>query len=234
VGTSTRARSGVAGAGGRDSRERILRAATAAFAARGFDGVSIRDLAAVVDLDVATVQYHVGRKAELFTAVFARLQARELETLERIAARLDDATLADAGRLAAAVLEVVDLYLDLLVEEPAVAALWVRSWVDEPHPIPDLWERFALPQYQLIEARLAAGVAAGALRQIDARLLLRTLVWTTHGYVTGGVPGSGADPRDPDELANFRRFLKDLVTGLALRDGASPTPDPDRATTEAG
>jgi TetR/AcrR family transcriptional regulator, regulator of cefoperazone and chloramphenicol sensitivity len=233
VGTSTRAHPDVVGAKGSDSRERILRAATAAFAARGFDGVSIRALAAAVDLDVATVQYHVGRKAELYTAVFARLQARELRTLERIAARLDDATLADPDQLSVAVLEVVDVYLDLLVAEPAVASLWVRSWVDEPQPIPDVWERFALPQYRRLETRLAAGVAAGTLRQIDARLLLRTLVWTTHGYLTGGVPGSDADPRDPEQLAGFRRFLKDLVTRIALNGTAQAGSGPGRATTRA-
>lgn len=58
---------------------RLIRAATELFAHRGFDGVTIRDLAEAATVNVAAVHYHFGGKRELYAAViesvFAPLKA---------------------------------------------------------------------------------------------------------------------------------------------------------------
>jgi TetR/AcrR family transcriptional regulator, regulator of cefoperazone and chloramphenicol sensitivity len=51
------------------SKERLLKAATELFARRGFDGVSIRELAEAANVNVAAVHYHFGGKTELYRAV---------------------------------------------------------------------------------------------------------------------------------------------------------------------
>ena len=60
--------------GGRSSqtRERILDAAENLFADRGYDGASIRDVAAEAGLQVHSVGYHFGPKESLFDAVVGR------------------------------------------------------------------------------------------------------------------------------------------------------------------
>lgn len=213
-------------ADGDASRSRILAAAMRAFAERGYDGVSIRDLAREVGLTVATVQHHVGRKAELYLAVFAELQRRETEAFDAALAPLTAAALRDPDQVGPALHGVLDHYLDTLAADPDAAALWVRAWLDDPQDVSiDLWGRFAWPQYATLVTVLDTARAAGTVRPIDPMLVLRTVVWVTHGYLTGGAPGDDllGDPRDPARLARFRAHLHDLVAGLVL-DTSRPVP----------
>ena len=58
-------------------RDRILDAAEHLFAERGFEGVTLRQIASKAGVDVALASYHFGKKDALFTAVFQR-RASEL------------------------------------------------------------------------------------------------------------------------------------------------------------
>lgn len=55
-----------------NKRDRILNAAERLFAKRGFHGVSVREIARAARVDVALVNYHVGKKAVLYEAVLLR------------------------------------------------------------------------------------------------------------------------------------------------------------------
>jgi AcrR family transcriptional regulator len=57
------------------SRARIIDAAAELFAARGFDGVSIRDIAKAVSMTTASLYYHFASKEELFVAVHGHSMA---------------------------------------------------------------------------------------------------------------------------------------------------------------
>ncbi|MDK3017209.1 TetR/AcrR family transcriptional regulator [Pseudodonghicola flavimaris] len=65
------------------TREKILDAAERVFAERGFDGASIRDIAAAAGVQAGLVHHHGGSKE----ALFARTVARRAETLSQL--RLD-------------------------------------------------------------------------------------------------------------------------------------------------
>jgi AcrR family transcriptional regulator len=71
--------------GNQDTREAILTAAREAFAERGFDGASIRAIAAAAGVDPALVHHYFGNKDQLFlAAIDAPINPAEL--LERVAA----------------------------------------------------------------------------------------------------------------------------------------------------
>src|SRR5688572_11851591 len=55
---------------GLQTRARVLAAATEVFARDGFEGASLRQIADVAGVDIATLKYHVGNKAALFTEVY--------------------------------------------------------------------------------------------------------------------------------------------------------------------
>ena len=65
---------------GRAARDRIVRASERLFAARGYHGTSMRDIAAGVRLPLATVVYHFARKETLYAAVLEEIAA-ELEVV---------------------------------------------------------------------------------------------------------------------------------------------------------
>lgn len=62
------------------TRARILDAAERVFAERGFDGATIRDIAALGEVQAGLVHHHGGSKEELFALVVAR-RAEELARL---------------------------------------------------------------------------------------------------------------------------------------------------------
>jgi AcrR family transcriptional regulator len=71
------------------TKERILTAAEALFAQRGFEGASLRQLTAAAGVNLAAVNYHFGSKDHLVEQVFKRrldqLNARRLAALKHIA-----------------------------------------------------------------------------------------------------------------------------------------------------
>jgi len=71
----------------RPTKLRILDASERLFAEHGYEGVSLRDIARVADVEVALVSYHFGPKQELFQHVIERRgeahAARVLAALER-------------------------------------------------------------------------------------------------------------------------------------------------------
>jgi AcrR family transcriptional regulator len=71
------------------TKERILTAAEALFAQRGFEGASLRQLTAAAGVNLAAVNYHFGSKDNLVEEVFKRrldqLNAQRLAALKQIA-----------------------------------------------------------------------------------------------------------------------------------------------------
>ncbi|HAN29579.1 MAG TPA: TetR/AcrR family transcriptional regulator [Halieaceae bacterium] len=76
-------------------RERILDVAEELFALRGYDGVTLRQIANNAGVDVALASYHFGKKLDLFNAVFERraahLNSARLDALEACQASADAA-----------------------------------------------------------------------------------------------------------------------------------------------
>ncbi len=70
-----------------DTRTRLLEAAEALFAEKGFAATSLRAITAAAEANLAAVHYHFGSKEGLFTAVFARrvepLNRERLALLDR-------------------------------------------------------------------------------------------------------------------------------------------------------
>lgn len=77
-----------------DTRERLLNAAEELFAERGFDAVSVRDIAAAAESNIAAVNYHFGGKDRLYHGVLRRALERRREryvaAMQEAADRGDD------------------------------------------------------------------------------------------------------------------------------------------------
>jgi len=179
------------------TRDRILDAATDLFSAHGFEGISLRDIAAVVKLDVATVHHHAGSKAELYEAVFKRMFTAEADTLRAAAAR----AATEPGTKGLHTL--LDAFLDFLDEHPEVTHLWLRRWL-EPAEHRRLDEEYSLPLYDLVEEQLAG--------EPHAHQAVRSVVWAVHGHVTACAALRGAALRS--ERESFREFAHRMVDAL--------------------
>ena len=84
------------------TRERILGTAERLFAEYGYDGVSIRQIGAAADAQIALISYHFGTKDKLYRAVF---EHRINPVSERRRDALRGAMAAGGGRTIEAVLD---------------------------------------------------------------------------------------------------------------------------------
>ncbi len=201
------------------TREAILDAAERRFAARGFDGVSVREIAADAGLkNQASLYYHFANKQEIYEAALRR-------GVDAIIARLaDGADATQHTRDAAIVSRDLDRVLDYLIDHPEIARLIQRAGQDESSLVRGAVARIVEPLYALGVRVLAdAGspwsrdqlphVAAGLYHLIfgyfaDASLLEAVL---------------GEDVRSPAALSRQRRFLKSAVARLLGIDPRSAT-----------
>lgn len=67
-----------------DSREALLKAAKKVFAAKGFDGATVKDLAEAAHVNVSLVSYYFDGKEGLYLACLEQFGRQRLEAAERV------------------------------------------------------------------------------------------------------------------------------------------------------
>ena len=146
------------------TRQKVLDAARALFAERGYEPATIRDIAKGAGMSTGAVFANFQDKAELFEAVLA-------EDLARLAESLTAAVAAESslrGRLVAAM---TAAYHESLEHLPLVQAVVARSWF-QPVAAEMRSRAAARPVSVIVSDTLQAGVREGELRQdADIRLL---------------------------------------------------------------
>jgi TetR/AcrR family transcriptional regulator len=199
------------------TRARILAAAEASFARRGFADTRLEDVAEQVGLKRAALFYHFASKRELFLAVvedaFGDLLARIAEILVRpapLARRIDTA---------------VETWVDAVAQRPSLARLILRQAADAAPELPDLMSPRAAEFLALSKRLLEEGVRSGELRPIrpDPFHVIAAAVGATVFYVTALgslLPDEPFDPLAPAELATHKRDVVRTVRRLLGVGGA--------------
>ena len=155
--------------------ERILDAAEAIFASRGYHGATIRDITDAAGVPLSLARYHFGSKDQLYQQVLGR---RAEETCQQLEASLQHAlTIAPSeGRLEA----VVDAMVSLSVERLAGGDpgwrnyLWLLSQLNQLTGRPELLKPFR-DRYIGTLGRYRA-----ALRAILPQAERATIDWSLH------------------------------------------------------
>ncbi len=146
------------------TRQKVLDAARALFAERGYEPATIRDIAKGAGMSTGAVFANFQDKAELFEAVLSEDLAKLAETLKAAAA----AETSLRARLLAAL---TAGYHGSLEQLPLVQAVVARSWFQ---PVAaEMRTRTAIkPLVMVVSDALQTGVREGELRQdADVRLL---------------------------------------------------------------
>jgi AcrR family transcriptional regulator len=202
------------------SRERILVAATRLFAEHGYEATSTRAIAEAVGLNIATVAYHVGNKADLYHEVMQRAHRAQRELVVRAAREVAECDPTPQATVEA-MRRFADAYLDFSVTNPDVAALWLRRWLSEGADMVAIEHEFAGPLASEVTA-IVRGVLdrAGLAPDLDVEMLVYTMVWTAHSFSRGGIIDPGGNRLGAEDLLmleRFRRHLHALIDGLLMR-----------------
>lgn len=138
---------------GEETRAILINTAARLFAIHGYNGVSMRTLAAEADVNLATVSYHFGGKAGLYEAIMKNMidaRARFFPTAEETERRMNE-----AGDDAHAKGDVVTWYITTLVmgmlgnkEHIWPAFLISREMARPTDAFPILEEHFFTPSFE--------------------------------------------------------------------------------------
>ncbi|HZR82600.1 MAG TPA: TetR/AcrR family transcriptional regulator [Candidatus Binatia bacterium] len=193
------------------SRDKILDAAEALFAKRGYAGVGLRELAEVVGLGKSSLFHHFKNKPELYAAVAARILGRIETRLVR--------SLAAGGTPIERLERLLDDLIDLLAANPNYARVLLRSLFEDDDLAGEMPEE--IEAHRAIESSmgmmgqlLREGMSAGQFRAVNVQHLLLTLVGqVVFPFASGdfGLEILGRDIFDPAEVKRRKKELRDLL-----------------------
>lgn len=183
-----------------DIRTRILREATRLFAAQGYDGTSLQQVAESVGIRRPSVLYHFPNKEALREAVLAHMLAYWKDAIPGI---LTAAT-RGGDRLDLALKAMVGFFVD----DPDRARLLTREMLDRPDAMRALFSEHLQPWTGLLTGAIRMGQGAGSVRaELDPEAWTLQIITAAIGAVAVGPVSAHllADPPDP------RRQLDELV-----------------------
>ncbi len=144
-----------------DTRVKILEAARAVFAARGFDGARMRAIASKARVNLALIHYHFGGKELLYESVIESAFAEIASSTERVALTITDPY--------AAVGAFVDLITDYFVHNHEVQAIVSRESADGGRRMKAVVERSLKVPFTLAAGFYEEAARKGLVAPFDGR-----------------------------------------------------------------
>lgn len=190
------------------ARGRILEVAGALFSERGFDGVSVSDIATASGSSTGLVYYHFRDKSTLYESV-----VREgLHLLEATAVR----TLGTPGRPIDRIRSFVCEYMALLEGQPALMRLLIRSVTDVSTPPPGHVLMRSATTIERLQSVIDEGITAGEFRVTDAHLAATALFALVNTLITARVLETPLGQSSGGSVEERAEFMTDLfLRGVA-------------------
>ncbi len=157
----------------------ILEVAEKLFAANGFDGTSIRDIASEAEVNIAMISYYFGSKEKLMEALFmSRYEQIKLQ-LENI---VKDEKLGPLEKVYA----LVDNYVGRAVKKHMFHKVLAREQMsDKDSPLTKMMYEMKCNNQALVKTLIHEGQKKGVFRKhVDIPMLMSTLVGTANQLIT--------------------------------------------------
>jgi TetR/AcrR family transcriptional regulator, regulator of cefoperazone and chloramphenicol sensitivity len=174
-------------AAGAATRRRLLDAAGERFAALGYRGATLREIAERAGANLAAANYHFGSKEALYLEVarqhFDALEQRLAEQGAGFAAEDDLAGRSRAELEALLHARIHTMLRSFLEEDPIHAALMQRELLDPSDALPVIVRRWVLPMRRALErilARLAPELGSDELARASFSTVGQVAFYLTH------------------------------------------------------
>jgi AcrR family transcriptional regulator len=192
---------------GAETAERILDAAEALFAERGYAATTLRDVAAAVGVRNPSLYNHFASKEALYAAVLERGIRPVFEALARWVERAEHA---DPGEIA---LEMTRL----LATRPALARLIQHEVLGGAEHVTPMLREWLGPVLAQARRMVEAGPAGRRWRPEQLPSLILAMYQIIVGYFAAGPllqELTGRDPLSDEAIAEQMRFIGDVVPRL--------------------
>ncbi len=193
------------------TRDLILDAAERLFAARGIDGIAVRDLARELGITPSSLYNHFPSKQALYDAVIER----GLRPIVDVVA----AAWGPGGLSPARVGATLDALLPHLARHPHVVRLLQRALIEEAESVQALMEPVIDTLYREGVSVVRKAAARAGWTPAEVPHLAIALFGMIFGYFTNAaalrrLARSADDPLSPRALAVQRRFLEEAIFRL--------------------
>ena len=189
-----------------EKKEIILRAATRAFAEKGFAAVGIREIAREAGLNSATLYHYFENKEGIYSAVLERTFDQLVEILHEISSL--DMEPEPLLRFA------IDRYIDFIRDNRDVLKILIHEFNLETDIVADVSTKFYNKFFKIAEEMLAARRADKGVRQIEPKhLLISGIGLCVIYFVIAPLFNmlEGKDQLSPQMLAEWKKTVSDLM-----------------------
>lgn len=178
-----------------DKRQVLMDTAERLFAERGFEAVSVRELAAEAGVNLAMVSYYFGSKEGLFEAIIESKIPRTRYALEHLV----KSDLTPWEKLS----QTIDIYVDKMLSTRNFSRVIMRemSLQQRPEFVEKITNQIRL-NMEIIRGFLREGMEKGHFRYVDEELTLATIFGTISTMVHS-TPLVCAMIKDADEKSIF-------------------------------
>jgi len=191
--------------------EKILRAASEAFAARGYHGTSIQEVAEAAGITRPTLIYHFHSKEGLRDAVLERVLQHWSEELPRMLAAARQGPRLDA---------LLGALTGFFSTQPALARLVLREALDRPERLRERLRVHLQPWTGLLVDAIRMGQQGGWLKAVvDPESFVVLVVANTVGMVAVGEAASALVPGEPSleaQEVELGRIARSALLGEGL------------------
>ncbi|RFM28897.1 TetR family transcriptional regulator [Deminuibacter soli] len=157
---------------GTDKKEHIINTAIELFAVKGFEGTSIRDLAAAAGVNIAMINYYFGSKEKLFESMVEEKAAYTRIELTEI---MSNTSLNAAGKID----RIVEGFVERLFRNRHFhRVIHQELMLGDRQAMQDMIVNILYPNSQLIKQILLDGIASGEFNKVDVELTVATLIGT--------------------------------------------------------
>ncbi len=194
---------------GEITRERILDAAEALFAERGYEGTTLRDVAARVGLRIPSLYNHFDSKDSLYAAVLERDLGPLLRLLGEMVEQARDAS--------SAAEQTIEAVVKVLAARPGVARLVQHETLSGGQRLTPMLREFIAPIFAHGHEMAQDRALAAGWREEDVPLLVLAMYHVVVGFFTMTPLTGDLDETDvPAEraVARQKRFLLELSERL--------------------
>ena len=162
-----------------EKQVQIMEAAEKLFAAKGFDGTSVRDIADSAGVNLAMISYYFGSKEKLMETMFTYRGGFFKLQLESMILDKELAPMQKVDRL-------IDQYIDRLMKQQCFHRIMVREqMVNNAGPISGLIQQLKRQNQALIRQLIQEGQKKGDFKKgIDIPFLMMTLIGTISQVIT--------------------------------------------------
>jgi len=164
-----------------DKREGIIITAMDLFGQKGFEGTSVREIAAGADVNLAMINYYFGSKEKLFESVVEYKAAYLKGVLEEL---VNNTLLLQIEKIDI----VIDSYIERMFRNPQFHHLLHRELSLEHRPqMKEAIVEILLRNFVSLKAIIQHGIDSGEFRPVDVELTIATLIGTINHLLLSGI-----------------------------------------------